>query len=189
MSECTAPIADEALIDYWFDRGTDDAHEAIEEHLFACSDCSARLAHLAAMRAGVAALAREGRLSGVVSRGVLNRLQRDGVRVRTYALAPGERVPCAIFPDDDLIVTALHADLSGVSAVSISVESSGDVLSHELHDVPVSTAEGAVVWAFPGSLVRTLPSTTLHITLRSAEPTPRLLGEYVLDHSGIDAHT
>ena len=98
----------------------------VEEHLFACGDCSARLDQMAALGAGLATLVRQGRVSGIVSRAILNRLQRDGVRVRMFWLAPGETVPCAVFPGDDVIVTALRADFSGVDTVTLSVTGPDD---------------------------------------------------------------
>jgi hypothetical protein len=100
-----------------------DEMDRVEEHLFACGECSARLHRLAAFGPGLATLVRQGRVSGIVSRALLNRMQRDGIHVRMYSLVPGETVPCAVFPGDDLVVAALRADFSGVDAVTLS----GDV--------------------------------------------------------------
>ena len=66
---CASPIADERLIDYWTgDLPAADA-SSIEEHMFSCADCSARLDVVASVAGGVAALARQGRISGIISRG------------------------------------------------------------------------------------------------------------------------
>jgi hypothetical protein len=119
----------------------------------------------------------------VIPRGVLNRLQRDGVRVRTYTLAPGETVPCAAFPGDDIMAAALQADLSGVTAISLAVEGP-DTPVCAFDDVPVVPSDGGVIWVMPASVVRDMPSTRLQITMSAAGNTPRLLGEYVLEHSG-----
>ena len=44
LASCKAPIPEEALLDYWArDVADGDETERVEEHLFACSDCSARL--------------------------------------------------------------------------------------------------------------------------------------------------
>ena len=94
---------------------------AVEEHLFACSECAGRLERLTSVAGAIVALARRGRISGIISRPLLNRLQRDGVNVRVFSLTPGETVPCAAFPGDDLVVAALRADFSGISAVKLSV--------------------------------------------------------------------
>ena len=87
MAGCKAPIPEGTLLDYWAcDLADGDETERVEEHLFACGDCSARLHHLAALGTGLAALVRQGRVSGIVSRAILNRLQRDGVHVRMFSL-------------------------------------------------------------------------------------------------------
>jgi hypothetical protein len=43
-----------------------------------------------------------------------------------YWLAPGETVPCAVYPGDDVVVTALRADFSGVETVSLVVTGPDD---------------------------------------------------------------
>ena len=179
---CAAPIADERLIDYWAHDLPDADVSAVEEHLFSCADCSARLEAVASVAGGVAALARQGRISGIISRALLNRLQRDGVRIRQYTLDPGETVPCAAFPEDDVVVTAMNADLTGRRTVSLTVTGHGGMPLGTLDDVPVSASSGGVLWANPGALVRSMPSQQLHLTLRSADGA-QVIAEYVLDHS------
>ena len=73
MAACQAPIPEETLLDYWTHDLADDAEsDRVEEHLFACGDCSARLNRLAALGTGVAALVRQGRVAGIMSRAMLN---------------------------------------------------------------------------------------------------------------------
>jgi hypothetical protein len=184
MPRCQAPISDRALLDYWArDLADGDETDRVEEHLFACGDCSARLQRLAALETGLATLVRQGRVSGIVSRALLNRMQRDGVHVRIYSLVPGETVPCAVFPGDDLVVAALRADFSGVAAVTLSVTGPGDSPSGEIDDVPVSGPAAEVLWATPAAVVRQMPSMRLQLTLASAGASRAELGIYVLDHS------
>ncbi len=182
IPECKAPIPDGTLLDYWA-RDLADGEEAdrVEEHLFACGDCSARLHRLAALGPGLAALVRQGRVSGIVSRALLNRMQRDGIHVRMYSLVPGETVPCAVFPGDDLVVTALRADFSGVDAVTLSVTGPAGSPFSQVDNVPVCGAE--VFWATPAAVVRRMTSMRLQLTLVSAGATRAELGWYVLDHS------
>ena len=92
---CLTPIADETMADYWSGGLPPQQSEAVEEHVFGCASCAARLEAVAAMAAGITSLARQGRVSGIISRATLNQLQRDGVRVRVYSLLPGDIVPCA----------------------------------------------------------------------------------------------
>lgn len=184
MPVCGAPIPDVTLLDYWVGDPIDPGQaDRLEEHLLACADCTARLQHLASLGAGLAVLARQGRVTGIVSRAVLNRMQRDGVIVRLYSLATGETVPCAVFPADDVVVAALRADFADVDAVTLSVTGPGDSTLLEADDVPVSAPEGEVLWAMPAAVVRGLPSMRLQLTLVSAGVTRAELGRYVLDHS------
>ena len=184
MPGCQAPIPDRTLLDYWArDLADADETDQVEEHLFACGDCSARLHGLAALGPGLATLVRQGRVSGIVSRALLNRMQREGIHVRMYSLAPGETVPCAVFPGDDLVVAALRADFSGVDAVTLSVTGPSDSLGGEIDDVPVSGPDGEVLWATPAAVVRQMPSMRLQLTIASAGATRAELGRYVLDHS------
>jgi hypothetical protein len=137
---------------------------------------------MAAFGAALATLVRQGRVSGMVSRAVLNRLQRDGVHVRMFSLVPGETVPCAVFPGDDLIVTALRADFSGVETVTLSVTGPGGSPFGRYEDVPVSGPGGEVFWANPAALIHQMPSMRLELTLTSVGAARAELGRYVLEH-------
>jgi hypothetical protein len=184
-SPCDAPLSDDDLLDYWTQAiaGTD--AELIEEHLFSCAACSARLETMASVGTGLAALVRRGRVSGIVSRSLLNCMQRDGVHVRLYSLSPGERVPCAAFPEDDLLVVSLRADFAGSDAVTLSVTGPDDEVIGHMLDVPVSRKDAEIFWATPGETVRQMPIVRLHLKLTSPAPDERVLAEYDLDHTAL----
>lgn len=182
---CASPIPDERLIDYWAGDLPAADGDALEAHLFACADCSARLEAVASVAGGLGVLARQGRISGIISRALLNKLQRDGVRVRQFTLDPGETVPCAAYPGDDVVVTWLNADLTDVRRVSLRVTGPNDTVFGVLDDVAVPAAGTSVLWATPGAFVRSMPSTQLRLTLRTADGAS-LLGEYVLEHTGLE---
>jgi len=185
--DCDAPIGDETLLDYWSGDLAAGEADRIEQHLFACGDCATRLESMAAIGAGIARLAREGRISGIISRTLLNRMQRDGLHVRFYSLRPGETVPCAAFPGDDLVVASLRADFEGVQTVALKVTGPGDVSFGEVEEASFAREDGEVLWATPGSLVRNMPSTRLRLTLTATGASRRVLGEYLLDHTAADA--
>jgi anti-sigma factor RsiW len=180
---CVTPIADQTMVDYWCGGVSPQQSEAIEEHVFSCAACAARLEAVAAMAAGITSLARQGRVSGIISRATLNQLQRDGVRVRVYSLMPGDVVPCAVFPDDDLVVTCMRGDFAGVDAVTVSVTGSTPMSGIVLDEVPVSAAEGELLWAAPGSLIRRMPTSRVTLTVTAGRANGRRIGEYVLDHT------
>lgn len=186
MAACETPISEATLVDYWTgDLDDGDEFDRVEVHLFACGDCSGRLSQLAALGAGVSALARAGRINGIVSRSLLNRLQRDGVRVRTYSLVPGEIVPCAVFPGDDLVVADLRADLSGVSAVTVSLAGPDNAPFSRYENVPISGTVGEVLVATSSAILTRIPSMRLDVALMTAGESPTELGRYVLEHTAL----
>src|SRR5204862_6882797 len=119
--QCASPLSEEVLTEYWTRELEGEREAAVEEHLFNCSDCGTRLKTLAAMGAGVVELARQGRVSGIISRPLLNLLQSENVNVRLYTVSPVETIPCAIYPDDDIVVLSMHADLTDVETVDLQV--------------------------------------------------------------------
>jgi hypothetical protein len=181
---CAAPLSDGTLLEYWVrDPGDAQAADRVEEHLFSCGPCTARLQALVSLGGGLTTLVRQGRVSGIVSRAMLNRMQRDGLTVRMYSLEPGDTVPCCVYPADDVVVTALRADLSHVEAVTLSVTSADAALLERFEQVPASRPAGEVLWATPAAVVRQLPSMRLELILSSgAEGRPEL-GRYILEHS------
>jgi hypothetical protein len=184
MPVCQSRLPNGRLLDYWAgDLAEGRETDEVEEHLFACGDCSARLQRLAALGPALTTLVRQGRVSGIVSRALLNRMQREGLHVRLYSLMPGDTVPCAVFPGDDLVVAALRADFSGVDAVALSVTGPGDWPKGEIDDVPIYRPDGEVLWATPAAVVRQMPSMRLELSLSSAGGSRAELGRYVLDHS------
>ena len=185
MTPCRTPIADDTMVDYWSGGLPEQQSEALEEHVFACSVCAARLEAVASLAGAVKSLVRQGRIAGIISRAALNQLQRDGVRVRLYSVLPGDVVPCAVFPDDDVVVTALRGDFSGVDAVTISLSGRAPLSNMVMEDVPVSAVEGEVLWAAPGSLIRRMPTSRLTLTVTAGGANGRRIGEYVLDHSAV----
>jgi hypothetical protein len=184
MVACRAPVSEAILVDYWTgDLADGEEFDGVERHLFECGECSGRLAELAAFGAGVTALARAGRINGVISRALLNRLQRDGVRIRMYSLVPGESVPCAVFPGDELVVADLRADLTGASAVTLSLTGPDNAPFSRYEDVPVASASGEVLLATPAALLQQIPSMRLEVALTSAGEAPVELGRYALEHT------
>ena len=182
---CDAPVSDDDLLDYWI-QAIDGKHaERIEEHLFTCGACAARLEAMASTAVGLTALVRRGRVAGIVSRALLNRLQRDGVQVRQYVLSPGDRVPCAAFPDDDLIVVAMRADFAGSDAVSVSLSDEDGSVIDQVNGIPVASSDVELLWATPGAMIRRLSTGRRRVTLRSEAPQSRIIAEYELDHTAL----
>ncbi len=184
---CDAQLSDDDLLDYWTHAIEGVDADRIEEHLFSCGDCAARLETMASLGSGLAALVRRGHVSGIVSRSLLNRIQRDGVQVRLYALSPDERVPCAAFPGDDLLVLSLRADFAGAKTVTLSVKGPDDADIGHVSGVPVGPTDVELLWATSGDSVRRLPSTRVRLTITSDAPGAPVVAEYELDHTALTA--
>jgi hypothetical protein len=182
-ARCDDPLTDDDLLDYWTDAIAAPDAERIEEHLFSCDACAARLSAMSSLGAGLAALVRRGRVSGVISRSLLNRMQRDGAHVRMYTLTPGERVPCAAFPGDDLLVLSLRANFAGSDRVSVSLSQSDGTVLEQADDVPVARTDFEILWASPGASIRQLPSNRVRLRVTSHAPGSPVLAEYELDHT------
>jgi hypothetical protein len=153
--------------------------DAFEEHLFGCERCRHAAGELAAIESGVRDIVRKGGLGFVPSTSVLERMRRDGVRMRSYRVAPGETVACTVAAEDDLVVTSLVADLVNVDQVDVSLTSDG--VAMRLAGVPVEPGRDEVVFASAADAIRRLPRCVLQVRLTSSDQ--RVLGEYTLDHT------
>ena len=183
---CPAPIGFAEVVDYWAGELTRSEEDRIDEHVFACADCARELAAAEALARGVAAVASAGRLHGVVTDAILNRLAADGVRIRTYTLDGSGIVPCAVWAGDDLVVARIRADLSGVDAVTIVTrQASGDEIGR-LSAVAVRPGQREILNAFSAERLRGLPATRVQVSVTAATGAggERTLAEYTLEHGG-----
>lgn len=182
---CARGMAFADLVDYWTGDLRGEQTEQIEQHIFACDDCARCLMEVEALGRAIAATVREAHFHGVVTDGILNRLARDGVRIRTYALEAGQAVPCAVWADDELVVTRLRANLSRFDQVSVvTLLANGEELGR-VSDVPVRPGQREIIDAVSADLIRQLPSTQVRLVLSGvAAGTAHVIGEYVLEHAG-----
>ena len=185
MPRCQAPIPDATLLDYWArDLADGDETDRVEEHLFACGDCSARLHQLAALGTGLATLVRQGRVSGIVSRAMLNRMQRDGVHVRMFSLVARR--------DGAVRRLSRRRSRRHRSARRLLRRRCRDAFGHrarrladcgQCDDVPVSGPAAKCSGRRRRPSCSQMPSMRLQLTLTSAGATHAELGRYVLEHS------
>jgi hypothetical protein len=187
-TRCPAPIGFTDLVDYWAGELTRADEDRIDEHVFACAVCARELAAADALARGVAAVAREGRLHGIVTDAILNRLAADGVRIRMFTLEGDGIVPCAVWAGDDLVVSRIRADFAGVDSISIVArQASGEEISR-LSDVAVRPGQREILNAFSAAHLRMLPATRVHVSVTAptgaAGHGERTLAEYTLEHGG-----
>ena len=182
---CPAPIGFDEVVDYWAGDLSRADEDRIEAHVFACAACARELAAAQTLAAGIAAVVREGRVNTVVTDGMLNRLAADGVRIRMYTLEGSGVVPCAVWADDDLVVSRLRADFEGVDAVTIVTrQASGEEISR-LADVPIRPGQHEILNAFSAAQLRRLPATLVQVSVTTqGGGSERTLAEYTLEHGG-----
>jgi hypothetical protein len=184
-TRCPAPIGFDAVVDYWAGDLTRAEEDRIEAHVFTCAACARDLAAGEALASGIAAVARAGRLNTVVTDAILNRLAADGVRIRTFTLDGPGVVPCAVWDGDDLVVSRIRADFTGVDAVDIVTrQASGEEISR-LSNVEIRPGQHEILNAFSAAHLRKLPATRVRISV-----TQQITGGYVtvadytLEHGG-----
>ena len=156
---------------------------AIEEHLFSCSDCGVRAAEFDSLLRAIRPAVQSAAVGGFVTDAVLNRLAREGVRVRSFALSPGAVVPCAVWEDDELMALRLRGDFSGTSEVTLLQRVAGTEWSRATGQVVPS--HGEIIYTLPAAWVRQLPVVEVEILLTAREDgEDRPIGTYTLVHGG-----
>jgi anti-sigma factor RsiW len=158
--------------------------QAIEEHLFSCTDCSARAAEFDALVGAIRPAVRSAEVGGFVTDSVLNRLAREGVRVRSYALSPGGIVPCAVWDGDELMALRLRADFGGAGEFTLSQHVNGNEVSRATGQVS-PTPQGEIIYALSAAWVRQLPVVKVEVLLSAHEGgEQRPIASYTLVHEG-----
>lgn len=180
--------ATEVLTDYLTGGLTPDEEAAFEAHLFMCEDCTRVLDERRRLVNGIRLAARADFAGGLVTDAMLNRWAREGVRIRTYALSPGDVVPCAIWDGDDVMVARLRGDFARLSNLTL-VQRMGEQEPRVLTGIPVAAEAGEIIYAAPAAPLRELPSLDVELTIRAGAPdAERTIGTYTLRHSAGPHH-
>ncbi|QOY86965.1 hypothetical protein [Paludibaculum fermentans] len=182
---CVTPIDAAVLVDYWLAALVGLEEETIEEHLFSCDSCGARLREVIALAEGVRLLAREGSLRMVVSDEYVQRAAREGLRVRQYAPPPGGSVECTVTAEDDLLIGRLAANLMGAQRVDLCFCDESGVEQFRMPDIPIQPDAGGVVYQESMIFAKASPSSSLIARLVALDEAgaERLLGEYTFHHT------
>ena len=171
--------------DYWTPELEADAIQRIEAHVFVCAQCATRLDAARTLIDGLGDAVRRGRFQAIVTDAVLNRLARDGTRMRMFTLDPGAVVPCAVWAGDQVIVSRLRADFTGVERVSLVMQVGGEEM-HRVTDVPVGPGARELIQAFSADQLRELPQVEVRLQLFGSRGPAgdELVAEYILEHGG-----
>ncbi|HEY6930708.1 MAG TPA: hypothetical protein VJA66_13600 [Thermoanaerobaculia bacterium] len=182
---CTKPIDAAVLADYWLAELPGPEEESVEEHLFDCDECGARLREVIALAEGVRGLAREGNLRMVVSDAFLRRAAEEGLRIREYAPPRGGSVQCTVMTEDDILIGRLAADLSGVKRVDLSICDERGIEQMRQSDIPVHSGTKTIAFQQPIDFAKASPTNTMIARLIAFDETgaERLVGEYTFNHT------
>jgi hypothetical protein len=182
---CSNPIDAAVLADYWLAALANSEETAVEEHLFDCDRCGARLREVIALAEGVRSLAREGSLRMVVSDAFLKRAAEEGLRVRQYAPPPGGGVQCTVTAEDNLLIGRLAANLSRAKRVDLCICDERGVEQLRLPDIPVHPGASSVAFQESITFAKAAPTNKMIARLVAFDETggERLLGEYTFNHT------
>ena len=183
--KCEHPIDAGALTDYWLGSLTGADEEAVEEHLFGCDECGAQLREVIALAEGVRDVARAGNLLMIVTDEFLERVAREGSRVREYAPPRGGSVQCTVTKDDDFLIGRLQADLSTTQRLDLSICDRRGVETLRLMDIPFRRESNGVAFQQPIGYAKAAPSETMIARLVGFDDagTEKLVGEYTFIHT------
>jgi hypothetical protein len=187
--DCAHPVSAPEIFDYWAGELESRDEDRIEAHVFTCASCAAALAEGEALASGIRQVVRSGTFQSLISDAVLNRLARDGARVRTFSVSPGHVVPCAVWDEDELVVTRLLGDFSGVDAVSVvTTLATGEELSRS-DGVAIQPGQRELITAISAEWLRALPAITVQMRVTAVrDGQDQLVGEYTLEHAGALGH-
>ena len=182
---CDLRLDAATLSDYWLGALEPAQEERVEEHLFACEECAARMEDVVAMAESVRRVAQEGSLMMVVSDVLLERAKESGARVREYAPAAGSSVQCTVTAEDDLLVGRLAADLRAFKRIDLSLRDLSGTEQFRLADIPFAPDEGGVVWQQSITFAKAAPTGSMVAQLLAVDEkgAESLVGEYTFIHT------
>ncbi len=181
---CASPVDAAILAEYWLAALPSSEEEAVEQHLFTCDECGARLSETIALAEAVHELGRQGSLLMVVSNTFLERVAAEGLRVREYAPPKGGSIACTVTAEDDFLIGRLTADLSEARRIDLCLCDEHGNERQRLADIPFDRAAGEVAFQQPIGYAKAAPSETLIARLVGfdAASGEGLLGEYTFQH-------
>jgi hypothetical protein len=181
----SAPIS--TLLAYWLGELDAAAESELEEHLFGCTPCSARLRSLVQIGEGIRRATIDGNLHGVVPASFVKRLQEAGFSIREYRMQPGGSVLCTVTPEDDLVVAHLHASLKDVQQLDVLYHDVTTGTHHRMTDVAFDPMSEEVVLLPNVAQLRQLGTATARAELIAVENrSERVLGAYTFNHTPHD---
>jgi len=182
---CMTPLAPAELLEYWLGEvgevGEAREHE-LDEHLFACASCSARLSAIVELGAAVRRTFVDGWLNLVLPERFVQRIKDAGFQVREYHLPAGGSVSCTITQDDDFVVSYLRAPLGDVRRLDVLID---DTTSgkHRANDVAFDPSAGGLVAMTSTAYVKSLKHSQQRVRLVAVDGAEeRVVADYTFNH-------
>ncbi|HKE44961.1 MAG TPA: zf-HC2 domain-containing protein [Steroidobacteraceae bacterium] len=184
LHSCGALIPSSRLMEYWLGEVTGAEENTLDEHLLGCDECSQRLRELVELGVRVRSLARRGGVQAVISNGLVERLAREGARIREYSVFPNGSVNCTVAPEDDVLVSRLHAPLAGVERLDLVFADTIAPGEQRVVEIPFDAESDSVLVMPSLDEVRKRPAYTARMRLVAVgSQGEKVLGEYVFHHS------
>ena len=181
---CSTPIDPAILADYWLAELPPVEEAAAEEHIFGCEDCARQLQSMIDLAEGIRTLARQGNLGMILTREFLDRLAREGMRVREYAPPAGGAVQCTVTAQDDLLIGRLAADLTGIEQVDLALCDPSGAERMRLRDIPFRAGLTEVILNYPIGPARQSGADVVVMKLFAITAHgERVLAEYTFNHT------
>lgn len=184
-ARCADAVPLERVLAYARGELADDDGARFEDHQFSCPACTHRLAWLTALGAAVAAAARRrGGLRMALTADTIERLDRDGVRMRHYRFGAAREVDCTVGPDDDLVVSWYEDRAGADERLDAEVVGADGLLLGRVEDLPRDRDRGLVIVADAAEALRELPDGAV-VTIRLTATGPagtRPVDTYVYRH-------
>jgi hypothetical protein len=181
-ASCTTPASTQDLLAYWLRELDEPAEWRLDEHLFACGECSGRLRTIVEIGAAIRNELLRGDFGFVLPAAFIRRLQVAGLRVREYSLAPGGSVDCTVAPEDDLVVAHMRAPLRDVRRLDIVIQDSV-AGSMRANDIAFDPAADGVTMVPSVAFLRTLRNAQQRVRLVAVDGVEeRVIADYTFNH-------
>jgi hypothetical protein len=183
MTSASCPTPPQDLLAYWLGESDEADELRLDEHLFACAACSARLRAIVDLGAAIREELLRGTFSFVTSAPFIRSIKNAGWQVREYDLAAGGSVNCTVTPDDDFVVSYLRAPLRDVRRLDVVID---DTTSgkHRWNDVAFDPAADTLAAVTSTAYLRTLKVSQQHIQLVAVDGADeRVIADYTFNHS------
>jgi hypothetical protein len=183
MIPVSCPTPTQELLAYWLGELDAQRELALEEHLFACAACSESLRAMVELGAAIRRETLRGGFGFVASEGLIQRMKEAGLKMREYDVEPGGSVSCTITPEDDFVVSNLHASLTDVRRLDVIIDDPGSG-THRAADVAFDPEADHLTFVPSAAYLRTLGHVQQRMRLVAVDgDDERVIGDYTFNHS------